>query len=73
MTAHAVTTDHFQFLPKILTIAQTARTGAFTTTCSPMEMTICTCVMSFVVRVMRLAVENLLISSMEKLSTLSKT
>ena len=73
MTAAAVATDHCQLLPEILTIAQTAMIGALMTTCNPMEMSICTCVTSLDVRVIRLAVENLLISSMEKLSTFSKS
>ena len=47
--------------------------GALMTTCNPMEMSICTCMMSLVVRVMREAVENLLISSIENPSTLSNT
>ena len=72
-TAAAVTTDHCQFWVRILQIAQTARMGALMTTCSPIEMSICTCMMSFVVRVMRDAVENLLISSIENPSTLSNT
>ena len=72
-TAAAVTTDHCQLRVRILQTAHTARMGALMTTCRPMEMSICTCMMSFVVRVMREAVENLLISSIEKPSTLSNT
>ena len=53
--------------------AQTARMGALMTTCRPIDTTICTCVMSLVVRVMRDAVEKRLISCIEKLSTRSKT
>ena len=73
MTATATTTDHCHCREEIFTIAHTARMGAFTIICSPIEMSICTCVMSLVVRVIRLAVEKRLISSIEKLSTLSNT
>ena len=72
-TAAAVIADHCQWVEVILAIAHTARMGALMTTCRPMEMIICTCMMSLVVRVMREAVEKRLISCMEKLSTLPNT
>ena len=51
-------------------IAQTAVIGALMIICSPIATNICTCWTSFVERVMRDAVLNLLISSMEKDCTL---
>ncbi|MNZ75406.1 hypothetical protein D3C78_938820 [compost metagenome] len=70
-TAAPVVRVHSQLLPEILSIAHTARMGAFTSSCKPITISICTCVMSFVERVIRLAVEKLLISSIEKDCTLS--
>ena len=55
-----------------MTIAQTARIGALMMTCKPMLTTICTCMMSLVERVIRLAVEKRLISVRLNDSTLSK-
>ncbi|MNO33421.1 hypothetical protein D3C76_234310 [compost metagenome] len=68
-----VVSDHSQLLPVILSSAHTARIGAFTSNCNPMTISICTWVISFVERVIRLAVEKLLISSMEKDCTLSNS
>ena len=44
-------------------MAHTAMIGDLTMSCRPMVMNIWICVMSLVERVMRLAVENLLISA----------
>ena len=67
----AVVVVHCQFLPAILPMAHTAMTGARSSTSSPMTISICTCITSLVDRVIRLAVENRPISSMEKDCTLS--
>ena len=72
-TATPVAADHDRFLLIILVIAQTAIMGAFTLACRPIANTICTCDMSLVERVIRLAVENLPISSIENEITLSYT
>ena len=72
-TATAVAADHCQLRATTLQIAQTARMGALIMTCRPIEMTICTCWMSLVVRVIRLAVEKRLISSIEYPCTRSNT
>ena len=69
-TVIAVASDHCHALPAIFITAHTAMVGALITTCSDMTMSICTCVTSFVERVIRLAVEKAFISSREKLSTL---
>ena len=50
----------------ILTVAPTAIIGAIKSTRKPIIMASCTCCTSFVERVIRLAVENLFISSKEK-------
>ena len=72
-TATPVAADQARFLFIILVIAQAAIIGAFTLACKPIAITICTCDMSLVERVMRLAVENLPISSIENEITLSYT
>ncbi len=60
--ATAVEVVHCQLFPEILMIAHPARIGDLMTSCRPIATAICTWVMSFVARVIRLAVENLLIS-----------
>ena len=69
-TAMAVATVHSKPSPAILQTAHTAMIGDLTMSCRPMVMNIWICVMSLVERVMRLAVENLLISAGPKDSTL---
>ena len=49
------------------------RIGAYITILSSITITICICCISFVLLVIRLAVENLSISALEKLTTLLKT
>ena len=69
-TATAVVVVHCQLLPEIFTIAQTAKIGALISTCRPITTIVWICVISFVERVIKLAVENLLISAIENDSTL---
>ena len=69
ITATATESDHCHCFPAIFVIAQTAVIGALTIICSPIVISICTCCTSFVVRVIRDAVLNLLISAIEKLCT----
>ena len=69
-TAIPVASVHSKPSPAILHTAHTAMIGDLTMSCRPMVMNICTCVMSLVERVMRLAVENLLLSAGPKDSTL---
>ena len=70
-TAIPVASDHCHALPAILVIAHIAMAGALMTTCIDKTISICTCMTSFVERVMRLAVEKEFISSMENDSTFS--
>ena len=72
-TAAAVAADHCQLFPDIFITAHTASIGALIIACSPMDTNVCTWVISLVVRFIRLAVENLFISAIEKDSVLSKT
>ncbi|MNE27393.1 hypothetical protein D3C80_1208010 [compost metagenome] len=69
-TAVPVASDHCQLFPVILRMAQTASRGALISSCRPITISICTWVISLVERVIRLAVEKLLISSIEKDCTL---
>ena len=62
-TAMPVARVHSKPSPAILHMAHTAMIGDLTMSCRPMVMNIWICVMSLVERVMRLAVENLLISA----------
>ncbi len=64
--ATAVTTVHAAFLFEILIIAQIAVNGAFISICIPMTINSCICVTSFVVLVIKLAVEKELTSFIEK-------
>ena len=57
-TATDVTTLHSQLLLRILVIAQTAVTGALINNCNPKPTNISTCVISFVVLVIKLFVEK---------------
>ena len=63
-TNAAVTALSSQLLPRILMIAQTAMIGALIIIWSPMARIIWICVMSLVVRVMRLGTEKSCISSL---------
>ena len=65
-----VASDHCHALPAIFVIAQIAMSGAFMTTCIDMTMSICTCMTSFVERVIRLGVEKRPISFFENDCTL---
>ena len=66
ITATAVAMDHSQFFPAIFATAHTAMIGALMKIISPIAVAICICVMSLVDLVIRLAVENLFISALEK-------
>ena len=70
-TAIPVVKDSSQFFPVIFKTAQTANIGAFINNCKPITINVCTWVTSFVERVIKLAVEKLFISSIEKSWTLS--
>ena len=63
-TKPAVTAESSQLLPRILITAQTAMIGALMSICRPMATIIWICVMSLVVRVMRLGTEKSCISSL---------
>ena len=69
----AVMTESSQLLSIILMTAHTAMMGAFMMSCRPMAITICTWVMSLVVRLMRLGTEKLIISCWLKSAILLKT
>ena len=69
-TAIPVASDHSNPFPAILVTAHTAMMGAFRIIIKPIVISIWTCVISFVERVIRLSVEKRLISSIEKDSTL---
>ena len=62
ITQTPVSTDHSKPLFNIFRIAHTAIIGAFTIICSPKPIIISTCVISFVVRVIKLLTENFFIS-----------
>ncbi len=66
MKTTATESDHCHCLPAIFVIAHTAVIGALIITYNPIAISICTCCTSFVVRVIREAVLNLLISAIEK-------
>ena len=68
-TNAAVTADSSQLLPRILITAQTAMIGALIIICNPIATIIWICVMSFVVRVMRLGTEKPCISSLPQAIT----
>ena len=68
-TNAAVTAESSQLLPRILTMAQIAMIGALSIICRPMATIIWICVMSFVVRVMRLGTEKPCISSLPQAIT----
>ena len=68
-TATSKARSQFPFLSAIFVIAQMAMIGPCVMTCSPMVSTICNWVISFVVRVKRLGMENCLISASEKSRT----
>ena len=70
-TAIPVSALHCQFLFKILITAQTAVIGDLIKSCNPIDISIWTFVMSFVVLVIKLLVENFLISCIPKFSTFS--
>ena len=72
-TKPAVMADSSQLLSVILITAHTAITGAFTRICSPMDTSIWICVMSLVVRLIRLGTENSSISFCPKADTFSNT
>ena len=72
-TAMAVTILHSILLPNILVIAHTAVTGALIISCIPIAISISIWVISFVVLVIRLLVENFLMSSALKFSTFLNT
>ena len=57
-TVMAVATVHSIFLPAIFITAQVPIRGALMIACIPIMISICTCVTSLVVLVIRLAVEN---------------
>ncbi len=59
-TATPVEAVHCQFFVEILHSAHTAIIGALSKTSKPITISICTCVISFVERVIKLAVEKLL-------------
>lgn len=68
--ATAVAAVHCQLFPEILMISHHTRIGAFVITCRPIAMAIGTWVISLVARVIRPAVEDLLISAPENGCTL---
>ena len=68
-TAIATTIIHCHPLPRILIKAQIAMIGARRNACMPWEIRMTTCVISLVDLVIRLAVENLPISSIENPTT----
>ena len=72
-TNPAVTMDSSQLLPRIFMTAHTAIIGDFISICSPIATIICNCVMSLVVRVMRLGTGICPSSRCEKSMTLSNT
>ena len=72
-TATPVAIDHSSPFPAILMTAQTTMIGALMIICRPIVISICTCVMSLVERVIRLSVEKRLISSIENESTLENS
>ena len=72
-TKPAVITDSVQLLLTILMTAHTAMTGALIMVCMPMATNIWICVISFVVRLMRLGTENSSISFWPKSATFWNT
>ena len=72
-TATAVTILHSQLLLSILVIAQIAVTGALINNCKPNPTNISTCVISFVVLVIKLLVENSFTSLIDISSTFLKS
>ena len=72
-TKPAVMAESVQLLFTILMMAQTAMIGALMRICRPMDVSVCTCVMSFVVRLMRLGTEKAIISCWPKSAILLKT
>ncbi len=72
-TKAAVITDSSQLLSIILSTAHTAIIGALMMSCRPIAMTICTCVMSLVVRFIKLGTEKLIISCWPKSAILLNT
>ncbi len=69
-TLTAVAADHCQFLSRILKIAHVAKIGALIITCKPVATVLSIWFVSLVALVIKLAVENLLISAIEKDVTL---
>ena len=65
-TNPAVIAERVQLLPTILMMAHTAMTGDLIRICRPMAVSICTWVMSLVVRLMRLGTEKVIISCWPK-------